>query len=140
ALGCALVCAQLTPPWRTKAGSIKEFEEYQHKLGTPVDLVVPGSFGTAQGNLLEVKRMLLTSAVKWADHWGDSLPDGVEKFWLYRDLMREIARHARERVDRDNMLVVEKKRNEVFRYKDRHWQDVMEQDLRTAEWAQWKCN
>ncbi|KAL0571194.1 hypothetical protein V5O48_010759 [Marasmius crinis-equi] len=134
ALGPALICAQWTPSSRTAPGSAEEFKQFEDRLGATVDLVIPESSGTPQGNLLEAKRMLLTSAVKWIDHWGQSLPDGVEKFWLFQNMLREISRHARMRAHDDNMLILGGKKNEVFRYREHNWRDVSEVQLKKVAW------
>ncbi|KAL0576732.1 hypothetical protein V5O48_005255 [Marasmius crinis-equi] len=133
-LGPTLLCAQWTLPSLTAPGSAEEFKQFGDRLGVAVDLVVPESHSTSRGNLLEVKRMLLTSAVKWMDHWRQSLPDGAEIFWLCQNLMREISRNARMRAYYDSMLIPWGKRNEVSRYRDYNWGEVMEAELKKVAW------
>ncbi|KAL0575868.1 hypothetical protein V5O48_006118 [Marasmius crinis-equi] len=133
ALARTLVCAQYTPPSRTAPGSVSEFEAIQAQLGVSVDSGIPPTTGE-QGNLLEGKRMLLRSIVKWNEFWGSSLPPGVEKALLYRDMMRRISCHARELVHHDNNLRAAKRVNEVFQYRESEWKAIMEQDLGQSQW------
>ncbi|KAL0575114.1 hypothetical protein V5O48_006864 [Marasmius crinis-equi] len=137
ALGRSLICAQFTPPSRSIPGTQFEFEVCQIKLGVAVDSAIPSTTGE-QGNLLEAKRMLLSSSIKWGDLWGSSLPDGLDKTEFYRDLMYKVSSHAKKRLLDDKVLRLLKNEDEVFRYKDADWREIMGQDLRQSKWDHWK--
>ncbi|KAL0576141.1 hypothetical protein V5O48_005832 [Marasmius crinis-equi] len=136
-LGRALMCAQYTPPSQTRLGSEDEFKDFAARIGIEIDSDIPALEGV-HGNMLETKRMLLTSATLWEEVWGSSLPAGTSKSLLYDDLMQQISGHAMMRDMDDCILRHTDRAGEIFAYRDSDWKEVMNRDLKDIAWTRWK--
>ncbi|KAK1229289.1 hypothetical protein PQX77_007656 [Marasmius sp. AFHP31] len=128
----AYLTAQATPPSRTPPGTRAEFQAIGRQLNAHIDTSVPSSKDCDQlGNGLEVKRMVLTSVLRFAEVWQDSLPDGVEKVLLFRDILNFIHKHAKARKEDDQL-------EEPFPYHEADWKEVLQKDLELSRWMRWK--
>ncbi|KAK1230326.1 hypothetical protein PQX77_006581 [Marasmius sp. AFHP31] len=128
----AYLTAQATPPSRTPPGTCAEFQAIGRQLNANIDTSVPLKDCGRLGNGLEVKRMLLTSVLRFAEVWQDSLPDGVEKVLVFKDILNFIHKHAKERKE-DDLL-----EEELFLYHEADWKEVLQQDLEVSRWMRWK--
>ncbi|KAK1216956.1 hypothetical protein PQX77_020403 [Marasmius sp. AFHP31] len=128
----AYLTAQATPPSRTPPGTCAEFQAISRQLRAHIDTSVPSKDCGQLGNGLEVKRMLLMSVLRFAEVWQDSLPDGVEKVPLFKDILNSIHKHAKARREDDQL------EGEVFPYHEADWKEVLENDLDVSRWMRWK--
>ncbi|KAK1226508.1 hypothetical protein PQX77_010516 [Marasmius sp. AFHP31] len=132
ALARSYLAARFTPSSLTPPGSPAEFADMGRQLNLALDTSVPATQHESNGNALEVKRMIFTSVIRWANVW-DRLPDGVEKRMLYKDIARVVERKAKLRWEQDN----DNQRSEPA-YRNVDWRVVMEQDLAKSKWEGWR--
>ncbi|KAK1220241.1 hypothetical protein PQX77_017006 [Marasmius sp. AFHP31] len=128
----AYLTAQATPPSRTPPGTRAEFQAIGRQLDAHIDTSVPLKDCGQLGNGLEVKRMVLTSVLRFAEVWQEGLPDGVEKVLLFRDVLNFIHKHAKARRENDRL------EEEAFPYHEADWREVLESDLEVSQWMRWK--
>ncbi|KAL0575271.1 hypothetical protein V5O48_006707 [Marasmius crinis-equi] len=134
ALARTFIVAQRTPITHTQRGFKSEFDRFSEKIGLEIDLSVP-EYDEKLGNLLEIKRMVLTSVLKWMEVWKTPYPEGVSKARLCKDVMKGIAHKAQERRVRDAIsLGLSAYKDEVFAYEGADWRETMEQDLKEIGW------
>ncbi|KAK1228055.1 hypothetical protein PQX77_008918 [Marasmius sp. AFHP31] len=141
ALGRTYLTAQQSPPSRTTSGTFAEFTAFAKKLRFNLTLTVPPTQTAEQaGNIVEIRRMLFTALIKFAEVWQDTLPDGVEKKQLYEDIVRFILKSAGAQRLEDSLrgLGREVGPYRVERYSDACWKEVMEKDLAHSKWKGWK--
>ncbi|KAL0569424.1 hypothetical protein V5O48_012541 [Marasmius crinis-equi] len=134
ALSRSFLVAKQTPLSRTQAGSTEEFEEFAKRIGVKIDASVP-EYCEEFGNILEIKRMVLTSVLKWLEVWKPPYHEGVNKKRLYKDIMKGIAHKAQSRRFNDAILLgLHTHKGSVFAYEDADWRGIMEEDLRKGRW------
>ncbi|KAL0063055.1 hypothetical protein AAF712_010081 [Marasmius tenuissimus] len=133
-LGCAFLVALHTPISRTTEGSADEFRSIAKELKVRFDPSVP-EYKESSGNELEVKRMLLTSVLKWAERWKE-IPDGVSRKLLYSDLIKFIRIAAQEKMIEDREMRIYG--IEGMCYGEADWRAVMAADLAASRWAGWR--
>ncbi|KAK1223732.1 hypothetical protein PQX77_013384 [Marasmius sp. AFHP31] len=136
ALSRAYLTARATPPFRTTPGTSAEFQAIGRQLGVRIDTSVPSKGCGQLGNSLEVKRMVLTSVVRFSEVWQDRLPDGVEMRLLFKDIVNFIHKNAKARWEDDCVKL--RLEQEVFPYHDVDWKEIFEQDLEVSRWMRWK--
>ncbi|KAK1216510.1 hypothetical protein PQX77_020862 [Marasmius sp. AFHP31] len=137
ALGRTFLVAQRTPQSRTAPGTFKEFTKFSKKLKFNLTLSVPPTqTSESAGNLLEVRRMLFTGLISFAEVWEDALPDGVDKKLLYKDAVKFILKSAGVRKREDHLGLMLGR--EVFAYVDADWKKIMEEDLARSKWKGWR--
>ncbi|KAK1218013.1 hypothetical protein PQX77_019311 [Marasmius sp. AFHP31] len=132
----AFLTALATSPSRTIPGTTTEFQIVARDLGVHLDTSIPPTDCGSMGNHLEVKRMMLASVRRFAEVWQNSLPDGVDKKLLFKDILKFIREKAEARRKDDGVKL--RLGEEIFRYRDADWRDVLEQDLETSRWTRWK--
>ncbi|KAK1231143.1 hypothetical protein PQX77_005749 [Marasmius sp. AFHP31] len=132
----AYLTAQATPPSRTSPGTCTEFQEVARRLGVPLDTSVPSTNAGLMENHLEVKRMMLTSVLRFAEVWKNCLPNGVNKRLLFKDILTFIHKKAEARKTADHIKT--RLGEAVFRYQAAEWKDVLEEDLEASRWIRWK--
>ncbi|KAK1223886.1 hypothetical protein PQX77_013220 [Marasmius sp. AFHP31] len=137
ALGRTFLIAQQTPPSRTIPGTFKEFAKFSKTLKFNLTLSVPRTqTAESAGNLLEVRRMLFTGLIKFAEVWQDALPNGVDKKLLYEDAVKFILKSAGAHKREDSLRLFLGR--EVFPYGEADWKVIMEEDLARSKWKGWK--
>ncbi|KAJ8092172.1 hypothetical protein PM082_023999 [Marasmius tenuissimus] len=101
-----------------------------------INLSVPPAQTEVEGNVLEVKRMVFTGVLRWAEVWKDPLPDGVDKKLLFKDITKFICENAEARKRDDH---VKMRLGEVaFPYHEANWKEIMEEDLGKSNWEGWR--
>ncbi|KAK1222721.1 hypothetical protein PQX77_014426 [Marasmius sp. AFHP31] len=132
ALARSYLAARYTPPSLTPPGSPAEFADMGRRLSLALDTSVPTTQHELNGNALEVKRMIFTSIILWANVW-DQLPNGTEKRTLYKDIAKFIEQKAKLKWEEDAIS----QRSELA-YRDVDWRLVMQQDLAASKWEGWR--
>ncbi|KAL0057593.1 hypothetical protein AAF712_015756 [Marasmius tenuissimus] len=136
ALSRAFLAAQQKPASLTAPGSCEEFRSLSEQMGIKISLSVPPIQTQSEGNVLEVKRMVFASVLRWAEVWEGALPDGVDKRLLYKDLVKFITEKANARKKEDCIRI--RLGQDIFAYKDADWREIMEQDLHECKWKGWR--
>ncbi|KAK1234211.1 hypothetical protein PQX77_002587 [Marasmius sp. AFHP31] len=118
-------------------GTFKEFAKFSKTLKFNLTLSVPPTqTAESAGNLLEIRRMLFTGLIKFAEVWQDALPDRVDKKLLYEDAVKFILKSAGVRKREDSLRLLLGR--EVFAYEGADWKVIMEEDLARTKWRGWK--
>ncbi|KAK1224571.1 hypothetical protein PQX77_012525 [Marasmius sp. AFHP31] len=132
ALARSYLAARYTPPSLTPPGSPAEFADMGRQLNLALDTSVPTAQHESNGNALEVKRMIFTSVIRWANVW-DKLPDGMEKRLLYKDIAKFIEQKAKSRWEEDTV-----NDGSELAYRNVDWRVVMQEDLARSKWEGWR--
>ncbi|KAK1225824.1 hypothetical protein PQX77_011235 [Marasmius sp. AFHP31] len=131
ALARSYLAARYTPPSLTPPGSAAEFADMGRQLNLALDTSVPTTQHESNGNALEIKRMIFTSIILWANVW-DRLPDGTEKRSLYKDIAKFIEQKAKSRWED----IISQRSEQAYRNVD--WRVAMQEDLAASKWEGWR--
>ncbi|KAL0566539.1 hypothetical protein V5O48_015473 [Marasmius crinis-equi] len=152
ALARAYLVARCTPESRTAAFTEAESDSFGKALGVRFTARALPSSHERKGNLLEARRMVLTSLIRWMEVWKSSMPEGVNRRLLYmastscmgkglgltpyhQDLFRMIRVNASflQQNDQARLGAGEK----IFPYEIADWRQVMAHDLAACNWDFW---